>query len=70
MLLNTAAPLTHNVEVWLEAVGLMAVPWLVHVIALPMIFQISPITWINGARLVARGALFMAFAAMLFPCWE
>jgi len=62
-LLNCIGPLQFSAEFWLVGAGLAAVPWLVHVVALPSLFRIKRI----GLLVAARTAGFAALAAMLFP---
>jgi hypothetical protein len=62
-LLDFIGPHQYNTESWLVGAGLVAVPWLVHVVALPALFRIDKI----GLLMAARTAGFAALAAMLFP---
>jgi hypothetical protein len=39
LMLNALGPLSHNEEAWLDAIGLVTVPWIVHVFAMPFIFH-------------------------------
>jgi hypothetical protein len=66
-LLDRAGALGTNVEAWLLVTALMAVPWYVHVVGLPIICRLSSIRWMSVARLSARGMVFIAGAAVLVP---
>jgi hypothetical protein len=67
LLLAAAGPLNITLEQWLGALGLVAVPWYVHVLALPMIFRVSATPQVGPAALLLRSAVFLAVAAMLIP---
>jgi hypothetical protein len=64
LLLDAIGPLPHFSQFWFDAVWLVAVPWLVHVVALPAILRM---TWIKSDRLLLRTAAFIGLAAMLIP---
>lgn len=65
--LNTAGPLNGMLEAWLCAVGLMIVPWYVHVVALPAVFRVVGTPDVALPALLVRGLLFVMFAAALIP---
>ena len=63
LLLDAIGPLQSMAEYWLEAIGLVAVPWMVHVVALPALLRGVRINW----ELVARSLAFIGLAAYLIP---
>jgi hypothetical protein len=64
LLLGAIGPLQNAAEYWLDLLALIAVPWFVHVVALPAVLRV---TWIGRDHLLARTAGFVALAAMLIP---
>jgi hypothetical protein len=67
MLLDAAGPLTHNTEYLLDSLGFVSVPWVVHVVVLPIAFRITSRTWIEKGCLLIRTVAFTALALMLIP---
>jgi hypothetical protein len=65
MLLDSIGPLNRVAEAYLGALALVAVPWLVHVVALPALFQMK--TWIGVARLATTTIVFIAFGGIVIP---
>jgi hypothetical protein len=65
--IDTIGPLAPLMERWLDLVGLVAVPWYVHVVALPLIFRMVPSTWIEKGLLLARAAAFTVIAGLCIP---
>jgi len=64
LVLNAIGPLQHDAEAWLDAIGLVCVPWLVHVVVLP-----SLILGYRGRLtiILLRTILFVGLAALLIP---
>jgi hypothetical protein len=67
LLIDAAGPLKGGWEAVAQYSMLIAVPWLIHVIALPLIFGRPPITWTETAMLVVRTAALLAAAAGIVP---
>lgn len=51
--------------IWLGSLGLISVPWLVHVLALPLLFRASHT--LRGFRMVVRSVAFVALEGLVFP---
>jgi hypothetical protein len=63
-LLDAIGPLDYKAEYWLDVLGLAAVPWFIHVIALPAAFHLEQI---GTNRLLARTAGFCGLVVLLVP---
>lgn len=67
ILLNSIGPVNHAAEAYLDALALVTVPWLVHVIALPALFHVAPTTWLGRLRLADATIIFITVAGILIP---
>jgi hypothetical protein len=64
LLLNAIGPIKVNLAYWLDAVGLVSTPWLIHVVVLPRLFRV---TRADPAVLLIRTAVFLGLAALIIP---
>ena len=58
---------TAQISMWEMGAVSTVVPWIVHVIVLPLMFRRVPVTWMSAARLLIGGAGLVASATLIVP---